>query len=102
MRTRSELEKRRDELTGALPALGANQANTYRRNSDVRALDRAGVKREQPQELVRLEEAEVAAQTAIRDCQRELHDVDAEIERLPRDGVGARVSRAFRRGRTNQ
>ena len=100
--SRSELERRRNELTAALPALTENQAKTYRRNSDVRALDRAGVKREEPQELARLEEAEVAAHTAIRDAQRELHDVDAEIERLPRQGLGARVSRSFRRGRTDR
>lgn len=99
---RSELEERRGELTRALPALSENQAHTYRRNCDALALDRAGVKREQPQELVRLEEAEVAAHTAIRDAQRELRDVDLEIERLPRRGLGARAAGAFRRARTDQ
>ena len=94
---KSELEERRGELARALPALSENQAHTYRRNCDALALDRAGVKREQPQELVRLEEAEVAAHTAIRDAQRELREVDLEIERLPRRGFGARVAGAFRR-----
>src|SRR6188472_1114974 len=36
------------------------------------ALQRAGVKYERPEELVRLDEAELAADTAIRDVQREL------------------------------
>jgi hypothetical protein len=99
---RFELEERRVELTRALPALSENQARTYRRSSDARALARAGVKLEQPQELVQLDEAEIAARTAIRDAQRELRDVELEIERLPRAGFGARVARTFRQGRTDQ
>jgi len=97
---RSELEERRGELTRALPELGENQARTYRRNSDALALDRAGVKLEQPEELARLDKAEVAAHTAVRDAQRELRDVDLEIERLPGTGLGARLARTFRRART--
>lgn len=57
---RSELEQRRGELTRALPGLSKNRANTYRRNSDALALDRAGVKHERPEEMVRLGEDEVA------------------------------------------
>src|SRR5690242_5783237 len=66
-RERSELEQRRAELARSLPALSENRADTYRRNSDAVALDRAGVKHQRPQEMVRLKEAEVAADAAIRD-----------------------------------
>jgi hypothetical protein len=57
---RSGLEQRRAELTRSLPGLSENRANTYRRNSDALALDRAGVKKERPEEMVRLGEAGVA------------------------------------------
>lgn len=96
-RERSELEQRRDELTLTLPGLSENRASTYRRNSDALALDRAGVKHQRPEEMVRLGEDEVAADAAIRDAQRELRDIDAEIELMPRSGFGARVARALRR-----
>jgi hypothetical protein len=94
-RERSELEQRRDELTRTLPGLSDNRANTYRRNSDALALERAGVKHERPEEMVRLGEDEVAAHAAIRDAQRELRDIDAEIKLMPRDGLAARLGRAF-------
>ena len=64
-RERSELEQRRGELSRSLPGLSENRAETYRRNSDALALDRAGVKHERPQEMVRLGEDEVAADAAI-------------------------------------
>ena len=96
-RERSELEQRRAELTRRLPGLSENRADTYRRNSDALALDRAGVKHERPEEMVRLGEAELAADAAIRDVQCELRDIDAEIELMPRRGLGARVARAVRR-----
>ena len=98
-RERSELEQRRAELTRSLPGLSKNRADTYRRNSDALALDRAGVKHERPEEMVRLGEAEVAADAAIRAVQRELRDIDAEIELIPHSGLGARVGRAARRAR---
>jgi hypothetical protein len=97
-----ELEQRRDELTRSLPGLSESRAKTYRLNSDALALDRAGVKHERPQEMVRLGEAEVAADAAIRDVQRELRDIDAEFERIPRRGLGGRVGRAVRRARANR
>ncbi len=96
-RERSELEQRRAELTRSLPGLSDDRANSYRRNCDALALDRAGVKHEQPEELVRLGESEVAADAAIRDVQRELRDIDAEIDRMPRRGLASRVGRAVRR-----
>jgi hypothetical protein len=79
--------------------LSENRAHTYRRNSDALALDRAGVKHERPEEMVRLAEDEVAADGALRDVQRELRDIDAEIALMPRRGIGARVGRAVRRAR---
>jgi hypothetical protein len=98
-RERSELQQRRDELTQSLPGLSENRADTYRRNSDALALDRAGVKHERPEEIVRLGEAEVAAGAAIRDVQRELRDIDAEIKLTPGPGLGARFGCTARRAR---
>ena len=98
VRERSELEQRRDELTRSLPGLSDKRADSYRRYSDALALERAGVKYERPEEMVRLDQAEVAADAAIRDVQRELRDIDAEIKLIPRPGLGVRVGRAFRRG----
>ena len=97
-----DLEQRRDELTRSLPGLSESRANTYRLNSDAVALDRAGVRHERPEEMVRLGEAEVAANAAIRDVQRQLRDIDAEIELMPRRGLGARIGRAVRRARADQ
>ena len=89
-RERSELEQRRGELSRALPGL-----------SDALALDRAGVKHERPQEMVRLREDEIAANAAIRDVQRELRDIDAEIKLMPRRRLGARVGRVLHRARAD-
>jgi hypothetical protein len=96
---RSELEQRRAELTGSLPGLSDDRANTYRRNSDALALDRAGVKHRPPEEMMRLQKAEVAAHAAIRDAQRELRDIDAEIKLSPRPRLWARFGRTARRAR---
>jgi hypothetical protein len=49
--------------------------------------------------MLRLGEAEAAADAAIRDAQRELHDIDAKIKLMPRLGLGSRIGRAFRRAR---
>ena len=94
-----QLEDRRDELTSSLEGLSRERASSYRKNSDALALGRAGVKHERPEEMARLGEAEVAADAAIRDAQRELRDIDAEIERRPSAGFGAKFGRAFRRRR---
>ena len=99
---RSELEQRRGELTRSLRGLSENRADTYRRNSDALALDRAGVKHERPEEMVRLGEAEVAADAAIRDAQRELRDIDAEVRLMPRGGLGSRFGRVVRRARADR
>jgi hypothetical protein len=45
--------------------LSEKRADTYRRYSDALALARAGVKYERPEEMVRLEEAEIAADAAM-------------------------------------
>jgi hypothetical protein len=95
----NELEQRREELTRSLPGLSQQRADSYRVNSDALALGRAGVKQEHPDEMLRLRDAEAAADTAIRDVQRELRTIDAEIERRPRAGFGAKFGRAVRRGR---
>jgi hypothetical protein len=96
---RSELEQRRDELTRSLPGLSDERADSYRRNSDALALDRAGVRHEQPDEMMRLAKAELVADEAIRDVQRELRDLDAEIKLAPRGGIGARLRGALSRER---
>jgi hypothetical protein len=101
-RERSELEQRRGELRRSLPGLSENRASTYRRNIDALALDRAGVKHEGSEEMARLAEADVAADAAVRDVHRELRDVDAEIQLLPRGRLGARVARAVRRPRVDR
>ena len=98
-RERSELEQRRGELRRSLPGLSEKRADSYRRYSDALALEHAGVKYERPQEMVRLDEAEVAADAAIRDVHRELRDIDAEIKLRPRPGLGARFGRTARRAR---
>jgi hypothetical protein len=92
----NELEQRREELTRSLPGLSQQRADSYRVNSDALALGRAGVKQEHPDEMLRLHDAEAAADTAIRDVQRELRTIDAEIERRPRAGFGSRFRRAVR------
>ena len=97
-----DLERRRDELTRSLPGLSEKRANTYRLNSDARALDRAGVKHQATGEMERLKGDEAAADAAIRDAQQELRQLDAEIERMPRRGLGARVGRAVRRARADR
>jgi hypothetical protein len=98
-RERSELEQRHGELTRSLPGLSEKRADTYRRNSDALALDRAGVKHERAEEMARLGEAEVAADTAIRQVQCELRDIDAEIRLMPRPGLRTRFGRTARRAR---
>jgi hypothetical protein len=97
-RERSDLEQRRDALTRLLPGLSDSRADSYRRHSDALALDRAGVKHEGPEKMVRLADAEQAADEAIRDVQRELRVIDAEIKRAPRGGFGATLRQAVRRG----
>jgi hypothetical protein len=92
-------ERRRGELMRSLPELSKTRDAAYRRNSDARALGRAGVKHAPPEEMVRLADAEAAADGAMRDAQRELRDIDSKIELAPRPGLAARLGRAGRRAR---
>lgn len=101
-RKTSALEQRRSELTRSLPELSEKRAQTYRLNSDALARERSGVTHEQPDEMVRLKEAEVSADAAIRDVQRELHGIEAEIELMPGRGLGARLGRTLRRTRDDR
>jgi hypothetical protein len=57
--------------------LSENRAETYRRNSDALALDRAGVK-------------------------HELRDIDAQIGLMPRRGLKARLAHALQRAPADQ
>jgi hypothetical protein len=93
-----ELEQRRDELTRSLQGLSDERAKTYRLNSDALALDRAGVKRQTPQEQEQLKANETAAHTAVRDAQRELRDLDTEIASAPSRGLKSRFGRARKHG----
>jgi hypothetical protein len=97
-----ELERRREELAESLPALSWKRDETYRLNSNALALDRAGVTHRGPQEIERMEEEEVAANQAIRDAQRELRDLDADITSESGVGIGAKVGRALRRVRADR
>jgi hypothetical protein len=92
-----QLKQRRGELSGSLPQLNANRESAYRLNSDALALDRAGVKQEDAQELTRLGNAEVAADAEIRAVQRELREIEAEIALMPRRRFRMRPGRAARR-----
>lgn len=94
-----ELKQRREELTQALPGLSQKRDQTYRLNSDAVALDRAGVKRQAPGDMAQLKENETAADVAIRDCQRELRQLDAEIESASGSGFGVKFGRAVSRVR---
>jgi hypothetical protein len=94
--------QRREELTESLPALSQKRTDTYRLNSDALALDRAGVKRQSPEAMEQLKENEAAADGAIRDAQRELRHLDAEIESAPRASLRSRLGRAARRGRPDR
>ena len=91
-----ELDQRRGELTRSLDALSDRRASTYRLNSDALALDRAGVKRQSPEEMEQLKADESAAHTAYRDVQRELRDIDTELASAPTRGLRSRFGRARR------
>jgi len=95
--TRSDLEQRRDELTRSLVGLSDERARSYRLNSDALALDRAGVKRQTPQELEQLKANETAAHNAVRAAQCEVRDLDTEIANAPGSGFRSKFARAKKR-----
>ena len=88
-------EQRREELAESLPALSQKRVDTYRLNRRALALNRTGVTHHPPQEMVRLEEDEVRADAAIRDAQRELRQLDAEMDSASGGRLAARVGRAL-------
>jgi hypothetical protein len=94
---RSDLEQRRDELTRSLVGLSEERARSYRLNSDALALERAGVKRQTPQELEQLKANETAAHNAVRAAQCEVRDLDAEIANAPGGGFRSKFRRAKKR-----
>jgi hypothetical protein len=92
-----ELQQRRARLSESLPGLSRKRDQTYRLNSDAQALNRAGVTNHPPQEIARLGEDEDGANAAIRNVQREIRDLDAEIKSAPGGGPATRLGRALRR-----
>jgi hypothetical protein len=97
----NELRQRRSVLSESLPALSRKRDQTYRLSNDALALDRAGVTSHAPEELARLGEGQAGAEAAIRDAQREIRDLDAEILRGSGGGLGARMGRMVRRTRSS-
>ena len=95
---RGDLEQRRNELTRSLAGLSDERARSYRLSSDALALDRAGVKRQTPQELEQLKASETAAHDALRAAQCEVRDLDTEIANAPSGGFRSKFGRARRRG----
>jgi hypothetical protein len=95
--TTTELRQRRSELAQSLPELSKNRDLTYRLNSDALALGRAGVRQHTPEELARLGEGQAGADTALRNTQCEIRDLDAEIQLASGVRFGAKVGRALRR-----
>jgi hypothetical protein len=75
----SHLKRRREQLWASLPALSKNRAETYRFNSDALTLARTGTTYQDPQEMARLSEDEVAADEAMREAQRDIRRVDHEL-----------------------
>ena len=97
----NELRQRRTVLSESLAAMGRKRDETYRLSSDALALDRAGVTQHSPEELTHLARGQAEAAAAIRDAQCEIRELDAEIQRAPGGGIGARVGRIMRRPRTS-
>jgi hypothetical protein len=88
-------EQRREELAESLPALSQRRVDTYRLNSEALTRNRTAVTHHPPQEMVRLEEDEVAADAAIRDAQRELRQLDAQANSASGARLAGRVGRAL-------
>jgi len=97
-----ELQQRRARLSESLPGLSRKLDQTYRLSSDAQALNRAGVTHHPPQEIARLTEDEDGANAAIRDVQRELRSLDAEIKSAPGGGPATKLGRALRRLRAGR
>ena len=97
-----DLRQRRAELSESMAGLSRERDQTYRRNSDARALERTGVTQHEPEELARLAEGQSGADEAFRGAQRQLRQLDAEIDDASGgSGVGARMSRVVGRFRSS-
>lgn len=101
----SHLKRRREQLCETLPALSRNRADAYRLNSDALTHARTGATYQDPQKMAQLGEAEVTADDAMRGVQREIRQLDEEIEKIGRasDGAfGSKVGRGVRHSRLGQ
>ena len=95
----SQLKRRREQLWASLPALSQNRADTYRLNSDALTLGRTGATYQDPEKMARLGEAEVTADDAMRIVQREIRQLDEEIERASDGAFESKVGRGVRHAR---
>jgi hypothetical protein len=92
-----ELRQRRANLRDSLPGLSQKRDHTYRQNCYALARNRAGVTQSGTLEIERLGDDEVAADTELRDVEREIRRLDAEIiTSASGDGLGARFGRVLR------
>jgi hypothetical protein len=95
--TAKALRQQRANLTESLPALSRQRDHTYRENCYALARNRAGVTHHGTQEIERLGENEVDADTELRNVERELRRLDAEITSASScGGLEARFGRALR------
>jgi hypothetical protein len=99
--SRHQLKRRREVLWASLPALSQTRADAYRLNSDAITLGRTGVAYQDPQEKAQLGAAEVTADEAMRGVQREIRQLDEQIERAS-DGALSRVGRGVRHARAGR
>ena len=96
--TTKELHQRRAELSAALPALTLRRDQAFQLKCDAEKLDRFGVTHHTADEMARLAEDQATADTAIRDIQLQLRDIDDEIRSASRDGgLTALISRVLPR-----
>jgi hypothetical protein len=97
----AKLKRRREQLQALLPALSRRRADTLRLNSDALAVGRAGMTYQDPRKMTLLGEAEVTADDAMRDAQREIRQLDEEIGRASDGAFGTRVRRSARSPRVD-
>jgi hypothetical protein len=88
-----ELHRKRAELSASLSGLTRTRDQAYRLKSDAEALDRYGVTRHSEAEMARLEQDQLAADTAIRAVQLELRKVDEGLSSASR-GLGRVLHRS--------
>jgi hypothetical protein len=89
-----DLKRKRETLRASLPALSRARAETYRLNSDARALGRAGATYQAPREMAQLAADEVTADDAMRGARREIRQLDEAIARASDKTFVWRIGRA--------